>query len=201
MYFQVFKTCNGTEIDGRRYKFNINFAEDGEVPVELRAPFYDDACVPDGIPGAGALNVAQYEAFQIYFLGSEGYFLRIDIGPYGHYAVFLGDTKGTIFKNDLMLSYASNMDRYRDDWTATLRFPADYFPRSVSSLNAYARHGRGASRQVLALFPPMQPTCDTERPDFESFEPFDVLRIDPAFDQKSRSETWKRAFEGKDKTV
>ncbi|KAM7290847.1 hypothetical protein ISCGN_027435 [Ixodes scapularis] len=200
LYYQLFKTCNGSEIEspGPRYKFNINFAEDGEIPVELRAPFYDDACVPPGIPGAGALGVVQYEAFQIYFLGSEGYYLRIDIGPYGHYAVFLADIKGTIYKNDLMLSYASNMDRYRGDWTATIRFPAEYLPRSVSSLNAYARHGRGASRQVLVLNPPMEPTCDIERqvgPDFESFEPFDILRIDPAFDQKARSEVWKRAFE------
>ncbi|EEC01707.1 hypothetical protein IscW_ISCW001236 [Ixodes scapularis] len=63
LYYQLFKTCNGSEIEspGPRYKFNINFAEDGEIPVELRAPFYDDACVPPGIPGAGALGVAQYE--------------------------------------------------------------------------------------------------------------------------------------------
>ncbi|CAN8013009.1 unnamed protein product, partial [Ixodes pacificus] len=199
LYYQLLKTCNGSEIEtpGPRYKFNINFAEDGEIPVELRAPFYDDACVPPGIPGAGALGVAQYEGIlhQISTFCQKKKNKKLNVGYGGALAQLL---QSVYTLHDLMLSYASNMDRYRGDWTATIRFPAEYFPRSVSSLNAYARHGRGASRQVLVLNPPMEPTCDIERrvgPDFESFEPFDILRIDPAFDQKARSEVWKRAFE------
>ncbi|KAL1437936.1 hypothetical protein MTO96_010449 [Rhipicephalus appendiculatus] len=55
---------------------------------------------------------------------------------------------------DLTLSYATNVDRYRSVWRASVRIPVSYLPPGVTSMNAWARHGRPNARHELALYPP-----------------------------------------------
>ncbi|XP_077553381.1 UPF0462 protein C4orf33 homolog [Haemaphysalis longicornis] len=196
LYYKLSKSCNGSELPGQPYLFHLAMVEKDEIPLEMKAAFFDDVCQPPGPAGGSSVYLSQYEVFQIAFVGTEGYYTQLEIGPYGHYLVILGSVSGSFLKMDLTVSYAANVDRYRSLWRASLKIPVSYLPPGLKSMNAWAQHGRPSERRVLALYPPPAGSpCKVDSMTVKTFGEIDVKRICPNYDPKRLSHTWKRAFE------
>ncbi|XP_077552707.1 uncharacterized protein LOC144167246 isoform X2 [Haemaphysalis longicornis] len=207
LYYKLSKSCNGSELPGQPYLFHLAMVDKDEIPLEMKAAFFDDVCQPPGPAGGSSVYLSQYEVFQIAFVGTEGYYTQLEIGPYGHYLVILGSVSGSFLKYflwvdvpnkqmDLTVSYAANVDRYRSLWRASLKIPVSYLPPGLKSMNAWAQHGRPSERRVLALYPPPAGSpCKVDSTTVKTFGEIDVKRICPNYDPKRLSHTWKRAFE------
>ncbi|XP_075752421.1 uncharacterized protein LOC142818066 isoform X2 [Rhipicephalus microplus] len=196
LYFKISKSCNGSEVLGQPYLFHLAMAEGDAIPMEMKAAFFDDTCQPPGPAGGSSIYLREYEVFQIAFVGSDGYYTQVDIGPYGHYLVTFGNIAGSTLKVDLTLSYAVNVDRYRRVWRASVRIPVSYLPPGVTSMNAWARHGRPNARHELALYPPPPgSSCKLDSSSVETFGEIEIKRICSKYEPEKLSHTWKRAFE------
>ncbi|KAK8787472.1 hypothetical protein V5799_022754, partial [Amblyomma americanum] len=195
-YFKISKSCNGSEVPGQPYLFHLAMVEEDELPLEMKGAFYDDTCQPPGPAGGSSIYLKDYEVFQIAFLGADGYYTQVDVGPYGHYLVTLGNVAGSVIKMDLTLSYAANVDRYRSLWRASVRIPVGHLPPGAHSLNAWARYGRTSDRRELALYPPPPGSaCSVDSTTVKTFGELNMKRLCPKFEPKRLSHTWKRAFE------
>ncbi|XP_054922797.1 uncharacterized protein [Dermacentor andersoni] len=196
LYFKISKSCNGSEVPGQPYLFHLAMAEGDEIPLEMKAAFFDDTCQPPGPAGSSSVYLREYEVFQVAFVGTDGYYTQVDVGPYGHYLVTLGNIAGSTLKMDLTLSYATNVDRYRSTWRASVRIPVAYLPPGVATLNAWARHGRPSARRELALYPPPPGSpCKLDSTAVKTFGELEIKRICAKYEPKKLSHTWKRAFE------
>lgn len=143
----------------------------GDLVARVDAPWHGDP-PPPGPPGRTD-RLWEHEVVELFVAGSGGRYIELEVAPGRH----------------LLLAFDGYRRRTADDlpgarcegrlaggnparWTADLHVPAAVLPPGPLRHNAYAAHGVGAARRLLALFPPAAPgPC----PDFHDLTPFRPL--------------------------
>lgn len=186
---------NQTIPDSQQVKLKLS--RDGTasaVRLDIEAPFYNDPA--PSAPVGSLMQLWDYEVVELFLLGSENRYLEVEFGPFGHYIVLLLDGYRNVIKHSLPLEPVQiTRDTSTKRWTSSALIPDEYFPPNVTSLNAYAIHGTGESRQYLALSP--VPTGKFEAPEFhrlEYFKPTDLSSVLPVNSGSEWSDTWKAAL-------
>jgi len=159
---------NGTALPGPHTEVSLKRDSDFVV-VETRAKFYDDPA-PQGEPYSPFWKLWDYEVVEVFFLNHRDQYLEVEIGPHGHHLILLLDGKHNAVKHSLPLNLS--VDIKGQEWTATARIPACYFPPNVHKWNAYAIHGVGEERTYEALYPA---DAKLKAPDFHALEYFRLL--------------------------
>ncbi|KAL1437939.1 hypothetical protein MTO96_010452 [Rhipicephalus appendiculatus] len=68
LYYKISKSCNGSEVLGQPYLFHLAMAEGDEIPMEMKAAFFDDTCQPPGPAGGSSVYLREYEGGMIHII-------------------------------------------------------------------------------------------------------------------------------------
>ena len=158
-------------------RFRVNGPEasappDGDLAIEVDAPFHDDPA-PPGPPGPTD-RLWEFEVVELFLVGEDDRYLEIELGPHGHHLVLELHGVRRVIRSRLEIEYATQ--READRWRGSARVDPALLPHGLRACNAYAIHGRGSSRRYLAAAPP-----GGREPDFHRLDCFQRLesRTDP----------------------
>ncbi len=153
----------GKEIpSGAHVRWGVSFSSDG-IQVEVEAPFYANPR-PSAPPGPTE-RLWEFEVVEIFFLGDDGRYLEVELGPFGHYLVLMLEGKRKVQMSLLPIEYRAVL--HRDRWRGRALIPKAYLPEEVVAFNAYAIFEMGGVRNHSALFP-----LGGDVPDFHRLEDF-----------------------------
>lgn len=151
------------------------------MKVFTQGPLFDDPPAPEE-PATGGYcpNLWDYEVIELFFANDKDQYLEVEIGPHGHWLVYLLNGRRKPFNKgqDLDISVQNTFEGW--NWRSVFEIPLAYFPPNVTKFNAYAIHGSGDDRHYEALYPVTDGSED--EPDFhrlQYFKPIDIQRIIP----------------------
>jgi hypothetical protein len=147
---------------------------DGDLLIQVEAPFFDDPKLPEGTPAGFVDGLWDYEVVEIFLLGTDGKYLEIELGPRGHYLVYFLEGARNVTNSHLTLeNYTAEVSGDGKRWKGEALIPPQYLPQGLNKFNAYAIHKSDPGRVYMSLFP--VPTGKFQNPDFhrlEYFQPF-----------------------------
>ncbi|XP_022700136.1 UPF0462 protein C4orf33-like isoform X2 [Varroa jacobsoni] len=189
-------TWYGTPRNGPAYNFTIHQENNGEVPIYLEAPFYNEQETPRSTPMGGFLGLLNYEAFEMQFIGDGDQCLHIVVGPAGHYIIFLMYNEQLSMKDDLRMAYDSKVSYFPPYWKATIKIPLEYFPKNVKKFNAASRHGLRHKRSMDVLYVDAEPLpSHFTSPPFRTAQSINFEKVLLTYDNTKVSKVWERAID------
>jgi hypothetical protein len=138
-----------------------------ELTIAIDAIFHGDP--PPGAAIGSTDRLWEHEVVELFLLGDDDHYLELEFGPHGHYLALALHGARHVAASGMPLDFAAV--RTNGDWHGRGRVPARLIPAGVRAFNAYAIHGRAASRRYLAAHP-----LGGTAPDFhqlQSFAPLD----------------------------
>jgi len=185
--FAIQNTWNGSCVTHEPMKVTISPALDGGCIMKVEGPFFNTSGKPDGPQGAFD-GLWEYEVVEAFFLNDNNQYVEVELGPYGHHIVLLLDGVRNAVKTMLPMPYTATIKG--DRWEGEATIPRGYFPPGVTKFNAYAIHGKGATRAYEALYP----ASGTAAPDFHDlnfFKSFDMTQAVNGYNPSEVSDVWK----------
>ena len=146
---------------------SLELTDAGYADLKVTAPFYGDPAPPSS-PGS-LWGLWEFEVVELFIVGTDGPYVEIELGPHGHYLVLRLDAPRSIVERHLEVDASTQING--KSWTGSISLKRDLLPTVLSTANAFAINGTGASRRYLAhsavpgkqpnfhqpgLFPPMR---------------------------------------------
>ena len=143
-----------------------------ELVFRVDAPFHDDP-PPDG-PAGRTDRLWEYEVVEVFLLGAGGRYLELEVAPDRHLFLEFEGARRRIADDVPGVVCTTSVDRTQDPprWSARLAVPLLRLPPAPLRWNAYACHGQGEARRLLALHPQTRAV-----PDFHDLDSYGVLEL------------------------
>lgn len=141
----------------------------GGLQVRVHANRRDDARVPDAPRDSRVDGLWEYDVVELFFVGEDGTYTEVELGPGGHYLVLSFDDVRR--RSD---AYEGREFNHRNSsstpgtWQSVIEIPWDALPKNVLRMNAFAIMGG----QHLAWSP-----VPGTQPDFHQPTSFPEVRI------------------------
>ncbi len=172
-WHHVKNTWNGDPVeDGEITLVGLARSNDA-LSIRVDAPFHDDP-PPDG-PAGRTDHLWEYEVVEVFLLGDGDRYLELEVAPDRYlFLEFEGARQRTADDlPDVRWSTVVHHDQTPPRWTARIDVPSHRLPAGPLRWNAFACHGRGAGRRMLALY--AQP--DRSQPDFHDSRAYRLLPV------------------------
>ena len=133
--------------------------------IDFKGPYYGD---PAPIQPAGSCpELWEYEVIELFLAQGEQY-TEIELGPAGHYLVLQLQGERNIISQGADIRYQCSTLHGR--WMGTALIPWALLPPGPWTGNAYAIHGKGATRRYTCAF-----KAESAVPDFHRLESFQCI--------------------------
>ncbi len=145
-------------------QLNLFFSLDTkQFTFRVEAPFYGDVA-PSGVLGFTD-KLWEYEVVELFLLGVSGQYLEIELGPHGHYLLYLLTDVRQVLKTIEPLSVSCTIKDA--SWQGEITIATGDIPENIVAINGYGIHGQGSSRRYVAMSP-----VSGESPDFHQLDVF-----------------------------
>ena len=132
----------------------------GDMHMGVDAPFHGDAPPPG--PKGPCWELWNHEVVEAFLVGEDGFYLEIELGPYGHYILLQLDAPRNIVAHSFPVEYRATITG--DRWRGEACIPASLIPACVVRANFFAIHGAEPARCYLAFAPLPGPKPDFHQP-------------------------------------
>ncbi len=132
-----------------------------QLTFKVEAPFYDDVA-PSVVPGFTD-KLWGYEVVELFLLGASGQYLEIELGPHGHYLIYLLADVRVVSHTVKPLSVSCTITD--DSWQGEITIATADLPENIVAVNGYGVHGQGSNRRYVAVHPVPGESPDFHQPD------------------------------------
>lgn len=131
--------------------------------LRITAPFFNDNA-PATAPGFTD-TLWEYEVVELFLLDRYGHYLEIELGPHGHYLLYLLSDVRVVSRTIEPLSVACCIEA--GFWRGEMTIACVDIPQDIVAVNGYGIHGQGQNRRYVAGNP-----VRGESPDFHQLGAF-----------------------------
>lgn len=131
------------------------------LEIEVDAPFWGDP--PPASPAGPTEGLWSYEVVEL-FIGGEGEYFELELGPHGHHLLLRFRQIRESFERGRPIEYHTEIRGNR--WVGLARVPLEALPAPPHAFNLAAIHGVGERRYLSAV------TLDGDRPNFHQPQHF-----------------------------
>lgn len=133
------------------------------IAIHIDAPFYNDP--PPHAPPGSTWALWEHEVVELFLVASDGSYLELEFGPYGHYLALWLTAPREINTSHIPISYEAKIENTR--WHGVAQVPRHLVPEPVVRWNAFSISGSGSNRRYLAWS-----TLPGETPNFHQPQAF-----------------------------
>jgi len=143
--------------------------------VTFEGPYYNEPLIADTVPvDQPFLGLWNYEVVEAFFLGNDGEYIEIELGPKGHYVLLLLKGPDNLITYQMPLTnYTAQCSTVSGRWLGQAYIPGEYFPCNITKFNSFAIHKSEPNRVHMALYP--VPQGAYEAADFHRLEAFEPI--------------------------
>ena len=190
---RIEKTWNGAPALAHEVVLVGLESTEGRLVVHVDAPFHDD---PPPAGGGGRTDrLWEYEVVEVFLLGAGDRYLELEIAPERYLFLEFSGSRKRIADDVPEVRWSTQVHppttQAPPRWSARLTIPKAQLPPGPLRWNAFAAHGRGDDRRLLALHP-----SDLQAPDFHAlrfYAPLPVPRTDSLVDAERPAESTTRS--------
>lgn len=143
LYFKIDKMWNGDPCgDESLHAEAWVMKKQTGLEVRVHAPLRDGQRVPDAPRDTRVDGLWEYDVIELFFVGEDGTYTEVEIGPGGHYLVLsFSDVRQR--SND----YAGREFNHRNasatpgTWQSVIQLPWDVLPGKIAKVNAFVISG------------------------------------------------------------
>ena len=129
--------------------FSLLFLENGDLEINIEAPFYDDP-PPEGKKGS-FWQLWEYEVAEIFLVGENGHYTELEFSPHGHYLTLCLDGPRSVISKEATLQYKSTI--IEKIWKGHSIVPQNLLPSSIHRVNCFSIYGQNENRKYLSYSP------------------------------------------------
>lgn len=153
--------------------FSLNYLENGDLEIQISAPFYDDP-PPKGAPigkKGSFWGLWEYEVAEIFLVGEDGHYTELEFSPHGYYLTLRLDAPRSVIAKEEPLQYSAKI--LGQTWKGHSIVPQNLLPSTIHRVNCFAIHGQNESRRYLCYSP-----LPHDKPDFHQPDRFPLFSKD-----------------------
>ena len=162
--FYINKEWDGTPLpQNDSIYIEIELQDDG-LAFYASAKCYEDTPPPtESDSEKGTWELWNYEVVELFFVGENGEYTEVEVGPHGHHLVLTLDAPRSIVEKEIPMLWRPI--RSGDHWGGIGLLAYTWLPEKIVRFNAFAIHTTGGKRRYCCHTPLPGPQPDFHQPD------------------------------------